>query len=386
MKEFLYQNGIYVISILVVGITLFSTYKNTKFRGSANKIFASLGLILLLTLFSELFGWVVDRSKVSMGAELNIIVNSIIYAITPFNTLFLTIYFNSILFAYIKYSKKWLVFLLPIVLNLVLILTNQITRYYFYVDENNVYHRGDIYYVMIAISYTYIVFFLIYLLINRGRVERSDFVSFVSLLSFPILGSILQILNYGVAMTWPMFCITYLGIHLIIQQSVISKDYLTGLRNRGFLDQELESLICAAKNRGGEFTGFMFDLDNFKYVNDVYGHDEGDSLLKEFSKLLLKTFRRNECVGRLGGDEFMVLIDNSDFVHVGDIEKRLRQNIEIFNLNNDKPWKIEVSCGVLRYAVDSSMDKQQYYASIDKLLYIDKKQRKENNLNSRKVQ
>jgi len=233
---------------------------------------------------------------------------------------------------------------------------------------------------MIAISYTYIAFFLLYLLINRAKIKHNDFVSFILLLVFPIIGSVLQFFYYGVGITWPLFCITYLGIHLIIQQSIISKDYLTGIRNRGSLDQELENLINAAKNRNIEFTGFMFDLDSFKSVNDVYGHDEGDNLLKEFTKVLSRTFRRNECVGRLGGDEFMVLIDNSEFVNIDDIEMRLQQNISEFNMQNLKPWKIEVSYGVLKYTADSLMDKQQYYSSVDKLLYMDKKRRKENRI------
>ncbi len=376
MKDFLYQYDIYIISILIVGITLFSTYKNTKFRDITNKIFAFLGFILLVTLISELFGWIIDKTQISFGVEINIIVNSIIYAITPFNTLLLTIYFNSIIFTYTKYSKKWLIFLLPIIINLTITFTNIFSKYYFYVDKSNTYHRGQFFYVMILISYTYILFFLIYLLVNRSKIKRNDFVSFILLLLFPVTGSILQSSYYGIGITWPMFCITYLGIHLIIQQSIIAKDYLTGIRNRGSLDLELENLIFAAKNRNREFTGFMFDLDNFKNVNDLYGHDEGDNLLKEFSKILLKTFRRSECVGRLGGDEFMVLIDNSDLVNIDNIAMRLHQNIIDFNLHNGKPWKIDVSCGVLKYTANSLMNKQQYYSSIDKLLYIDKKKRK----------
>ena len=115
-------------------------------------------------------------------------------------------------------------------------------------------------------------------------------------------------------------------------------------------------------------------------VNDVYGHDEGDELLKEFSKILLRTFRRSECVGRLGGDEFMVLVDNSELVNIENIKNRLQQNIEEFNKKNNKPWKIEVSYGVLKYTIGNVMDKQKFYSSIDKLLYVDKKRRKESKL------
>ena len=140
-----------------------------------------------------------------------------------------------------------------------------------------------------------------------------------------------------------------------------------------------------AKSKNNEFAGFMFDLDNFKSVNDVYGHDEGDELLKEFSKILLNTFRRSECVGRLGGDEFMVLVDNSELVNIENITSRLQQNIEEFNEKNNKPWKIEVSYGVLKYSISNVMDKQKFYSSIDKLLYLDEKRRKKSKLQSNKI-
>lgn len=377
MKEFISNYDVYILSILIIVVTLFSTYKNTKFRGIVNKIFALLGVIIVLTLLAELFGWIVDKSEIKFGVELNIIVNSIIYIITPFNTFLLTIYLHCIIFTYTKYTKKWFIFLLPIVINLILTLSNQASKYYFYIDSNNTYHRGKIFFMMIIISSTYIVIFLGYLFFNKSKIKRDDFNSFILLLLFPIIGTVLQTFYYGVGSTWPMFCITYLGIHLIIQQSIITRDYLTRIRNRESVDQEIENLIYTANNKKNEFTGFMFDLDNFKGVNDVYGHDEGDELLKSFSELLLKTFRRSECIGRLGGDEFMVLINESEIVNIENIKNRLQQNIEEFNKKNSKPWKIEASCGVLKYTVKNEMDKQQFYSSIDKLLYIDKKRRKE---------
>jgi len=90
----------------------------------------------------------------------------------------------------------------------------------------------------------------------------------------------------------------------------------------------------------------------------------------------MSTFRRNECVGRLGGDEFMVLVNNSEQVNIDNIKKRIQQNIDEFNEKNNKPWKIEASCGVLKYSRKNMMDKKKYYCSIDKLLYLDKKKRK----------
>jgi len=219
MKDFLSHYDIYILSILVVAVTLLSTYKNTRFIGKSNRIFAFLGIVILLTLFAEFLGWIVDKSKISIGIELNILVNSIIYAVTPFNTLLLTVYLHSIIFTYTKYTKEWFMFLFPIALNFILIFSNGILKYYFYIDSTNTYHRGKIFYVMIIISYVYIVVFLFYLIANKSKIKRNDIISLNLLLIFPVIGSVLQSFSYGVGTTWPMFSITYLGIHLVIQQS-----------------------------------------------------------------------------------------------------------------------------------------------------------------------
>jgi len=66
MKDFLSHYDIYILSILVVAVTLLSTYKNTRFIGKSNRIFAFLGIVILLTLFAEFLGWIVDKSKISI--------------------------------------------------------------------------------------------------------------------------------------------------------------------------------------------------------------------------------------------------------------------------------------------------------------------------------
>ena len=372
MKDFLYQYDIYFFSILIVVITLYSTFKNTKYKNITDKIFAMLGVIVIITLVSEMFGWIIDKKQISHGIEYNILVNTIIYAITPFNTLLLTIYFNSIIFTYTKYSKKWLFFLIPVIINLLITSANIFTKLYFYVDDANTYHRAELFIIMVAICYSYIFFFLTYVFLNRKRIKRNDFYAFLILSIFPILGGVVQSLFYGIGLIWPMFSIAYLGFHLIIQQSIITKDYLTGIGNRSRLDHELENMVLSAKTKKKGFFGLMFDLDYFKKVNDLYGHSEGDELLIEFSNILCNTFRRSECIARLGGDEFMVLVESRDNFDIRKLLERLKQNVRMFNETTKKQWEIAFSCGVLYFNPQNSMDRQKFYKEIDKQLYIDK--------------
>lgn len=385
MQDSIYHYDIYFFSILIVVFTLYSTYKNTKFKNITNTIFAFLGIVLIITLIAEALGWLIDKTESPYLMKLNIIVNMLIYAITPLNAFLLTLYLHSIIFTYTKLSKKWAVFSIPLLINLAITITNPILKLYFYVDETNTYHRASFFYVMVLISYTYIVFFIIYLFVNKKQVKRNDFYAFLVLMLFPITGGIIQTLYYGVGLIWPFFSITYMGFNLIIQQAIITNDYLTGIKNRGSLDRELEIMITTAKIKNSGFFGVMFDLDYFKEVNDTYGHSEGDELLKAFSNILSATFRRSECVARLGGDEFMVLIEHYDNFDINNILKRLNENIRNFNETSQKPWKIAMSCGVLYFDPKLSMDRQIFYKKIDEQLYNDKKKHRKSMHNNRTI-
>jgi diguanylate cyclase (GGDEF)-like protein len=89
-------------------------------------------------------------------------------------------------------------------------------------------------------------------------------------------------------------------------------DPLTKLLNRRSIDIELKKFIASAVRHKFYGAVLLLDLDNFKNINDVYGHDAGDKALVEIADRLRSRVRLNEVVGRLGGDEFILLINNQD--------------------------------------------------------------------------
>lgn len=86
-------------------------------------------------------------------------------------------------------------------------------------------------------------------------------------------------------------------------------DALTGLPNRRFFERWSKRLVAQAKREGSAFTLLLLDLDGFKKVNDNYGHEVGDEVLKEVAVRFQETLREGEFLARLGGDEFAILID-----------------------------------------------------------------------------
>ncbi len=126
------------------------------------------------------------------------------------------------------------------------------------------------------------------------------------------------------------------------------KDELTGLYNRqGFLLRAGQT-IELSERLGMEANLFFLDADHMKWVNDTFGHQEGDFLLKEISRILQDEFRRTDVVGRIGGDEFAVLALRESADDVQSILNRLQESITRVNAKKKVEYPISFSIGVGR--------------------------------------
>lgn len=87
-----------------------------------------------------------------------------------------------------------------------------------------------------------------------------------------------------------------------------TRDYLTGLYNRRYFDETLADHVAAANRYGRELSLLLFDVDDFKQLNDTCGHEAGDEALRQFATLLKSSVRKADIVCRFGGDEFAVIL------------------------------------------------------------------------------
>lgn len=146
-------------------------------------------------------------------------------------------------------------------------------------------------------------------------------------------------------------------------------DELTELPNRRCFDNEFNKEFLRAKRYKNNLTLVMFDIDHFKHVNDTYGHQCGDYILKQVSNVALQTFRQTDTVYRVGGEEFMVILTETDINQSVIPLERFRKTVETLYLEfNEQKINITVSIGACQCSEDITT-KEQLIEKTDAALY-----------------
>jgi diguanylate cyclase (GGDEF)-like protein len=125
-------------------------------------------------------------------------------------------------------------------------------------------------------------------------------------------------------------------------------DVLTGVNNRRFFDQRLFEEVAAALRNQTPMCALFFDVDHFKKVNDHYGHQAGDIVLKEIASMIRMNLRASDVIARYGGEEFAALLSHTDLKVATEIAERIRHSIETraFPLSTSEELHCTISIGI----------------------------------------
>ena len=146
-------------------------------------------------------------------------------------------------------------------------------------------------------------------------------------------------------------------------------DELTKLPNRRNFDTDFNKEFLRAQRYKNPLTLVMFDIDFFKNVNDTYGHQCGDYVLKEVSKAALQTFRKTDTVYRTGGEEFCVILTETNIEQAIIPLERFRKTVETLNLiYNNKEVHVTVSIGACEYFPEIK-NTEDFISKADEALY-----------------
>ncbi|WP_171832115.1 GGDEF domain-containing protein [Oceanispirochaeta sp. M1] len=268
--------------------------------------------------------------------------------------------------------RRGYIYITPLFINTFIVLINLYRPGLIYsMSESNVYSRGP-YFVTAYIS-IYILIFAAYMyfFLHKDLIVGRLTQVIILFLVIPVIGSFMQILFYGIALQWPSTTLVLLLTYLALEQSKTSRDSLTDLYTRSQFEQRLYFKI----KRNDPFSLILIDMNDFKYINDNFGHNEGDKVLKLVTSILISDTNPEDLVCRYGGDEFILLIESDQENVCSKIIDRLDSTLSDLNSKNDD-YRISMSYGYKFIKDPLSCNKTMVLKEIDENMYKDKKLRK----------
>ncbi|MBV5307127.1 MAG: GGDEF domain-containing protein [Desulfobulbaceae bacterium] len=145
------------------------------------------------------------------------------------------------------------------------------------------------------------------------------------------------------------------------------RDVLTGLANRRVFDERISAKMDTARRYGRPLTMASLDLDRFKQINDNLGHQRGDEVLRQVARLMAEMVRSTDLLVRIGGDEFLLVMDDTDQKSARVLAERLCQAIDQLEIWADAETKLGVSIGLAQWQKDEGLE--AWLERVDDILY-----------------
>ncbi|MCR4942613.1 MAG: GGDEF domain-containing protein [Campylobacter sp.] len=236
---------------------------------------------------------------------------------------------------------------------------------YFCTFENRFYNIA-----LIIFEFSLIIFMYFFMQEGQHTARWLTNVSFVlcSLTSFFIIVRLVFFANFLRRASKSIFTSEYEELERISKH-----DPLTGLLNRRSLEEIIRKRTIIYKQPNTIV--LLGDIDNFKNINDTYGHECGDKILKGVSKALRHTFRRSDIISRWGGEEFLIVIPNANIEFIHNLSDRLLKNVNQIKLPNGASVAITFGMCVYLNGIDDEFE--SVVEKADKLLYKGKRKGKD---------
>lgn len=371
MDKFAYSEN-NIIGLVLLFIILLDMRSNSKKVKYENKLFSiilySTGLVMLTDILMIALngrtGYLLREAHVVI-ATLHFILSSI-----PYMTW--SIYVDSYIHKNARRTRKRVpIFLIPAAISISLSILSPFNKGIFYITDQNLYHRGDLFLLNLAFYFTYFIATYIQMIKNRNDISKKDYYTLLFFGVIPVVLGLLQFVYSSESFVWLGVSLSVLLIYFNIQNSKINEDYLTGLYNRRQLDNYLNTSIRNLDKKEFLFM-IMIDIDDFKKINDTYGHLEGDNALKHTAELFVSTFRADDFIARYAGDEFTIIAKLSHENSAKMLIQRLRKKFDRFNKKNLTPYDINISLGYDIYNPELTMNADEFVMHVDGLMYQEK--------------
>lgn len=281
---------------------------------------------------------------------------------------------------YARRMKDRALFFLPALILYMANLVNIFVPFLYTIDAQNLYSRG-IYIDAFALLSNFCLLFPAICIALRV-ILRKDFYLHIklysSLLTFVAVVffcSYLQMRIPGYSFIWTGTTVVMLVIFIGVQNEQIDTDPLTGLYNRRQLMKYINGCILRT-NEGKKTYIIMADMDEFKMVNDTYGHSAGDDALRSAAAILRQSTRSSDFVARYGGDEFVIVTRCEKDTDAEGIVGRIEEQFHRYNEKSEKPYQLLISIGLSIYDSETEESADAFLSRADAKMYTQKAERK----------
>lgn len=265
-----------------------------------------------------------------------------------------------------RIKKKSRILAIPLIIATILIIINLLgTGIIFDISKENVYTRGPMNFILYIFVFVYYIESIY--TVHKAKYD-SILVEFFPIYYFIIpcmIGTMIQGSFFGVSTIWLCVAIAFILVYIENQISVSFIDDLSGLYNRKYMNHYLNKLQ-SDKNR--HVYGFLLDINEFKAINDTYGHLTGDRALIKFGKILQHSIDKDSVAIRMGGDEFVIFAKLKSDEEALALKKQIKYNVRQFNIKSKEPFHLSFSIGIAKFngkntdAFLSAMDDSMYEA------------------------
>lgn len=364
-----------IYCMLQIGLMLITEHRRRNTQTGNEKYFRDMLIITEISFVADIASNIYPK----FAAFYPFVVMGI-YAELILNTILIPIFFlyvcTQISELKESYKRKMMILIMALtVLCILIILSTAFTRQIFYFDSAHIYHRGPLLFIPMSLQLLMMMTVEIFMISQKQKIEIHYFYALTMFLIAPLIGWILQFLIFG--LPFSLLSITFAAQILFtdIRNRNMDKDYLTDAFNRQILDKYMQQKIAAATDKK-TFSAILMDIDNFKMINDCYGHFEGDLALEKTVHILRASVNRNDFVARYGGDEFCIILETDKGAEVEHVVTRINKNLNEYNQKENNLYKLSFSMGYAVYSCALGKSAEVFFRLIDQKMYDQKKEKK----------
>lgn len=357
-----------LIGIMLLIIMFISNFWRFRYKTYENKMLIYMMLVAMAACFMIVVTYYVDGKEGNLYRFLGYLSNTLIYIFNMVTAL-LWVFFVETHLRYEPSTKKKLILSIPTIIGFLILIINIFTPVVFRLDNTNTYIRYFGYYILLGIDFIYIINAAVLWILLKARGVVIKFFP-IYLFAIPIaIGLLLEAFIYGLAIAWPCIAISIACVLASLQNELIYRDNLTGVYNRSYLNYLQKNIFDKNRYR---MTGIMLDMNDFKAINDEFGHAVGDKALLNMASILKEAVSDMGTVIRYAGDEFIVLINSQNEAIIETIIEEINNHLDKFNKTNDLSYKLSASMGYSAYnPKEQSID--DFMNIIDQKMYEAKK-------------